>query len=487
MSSKQARLREDVSLQPHQQRLEDEARTSPLRKLLYYQLGSGKSLASIAANEARDQPYTVVVPAALRENYKGELRKFTDGSLPVHVMSYTALARGTAPEHPGSLVFDEAHRLRNPHSAATRQAVDLASNADQVLLLSGTPLTNRPGDLAPLLSMLTNQQTSPDEFEERFTRKETITPSLWQRLFHGATKGEHVRPANLEELRSLLAGKIDYYAPDRQNVSVAHEDVEVETSPEQTKLYQAMWKKLPAVTRWKLQKDFPLSSEELLRLRNFLSGPRQVSLSTYPYLRIKDPLKAFSQSTKLQEASRRLEDALTDPRAKALVFSNFIEAGLTPYAADLARKGVPHAVFHGGLTDAERRKLVADYDAGRLRVALIGPSGMEGLSFKGTSLIQQLDPHFHGVRPRQAEGRAVRFDSHDDLPPELRNVRVERFVSRLPAGLVERLKARLLGRSPRLTPATDDHLLALSRRKDELNERFLDELRRIGSAGRSAT
>jgi hypothetical protein len=486
MTTKSASLRDDVNLQPHQQHLADEAGDSPLRKLLYHGLGSGKTLSSIAAAEAHGQPYTAIVPAALRPNYQKEQQRFTGGDLPSQVVSYSQIARGKPLQYLRSLVMDEAQRLRSPSAKSSTRAQQLADAADQVLLLSGTPLTNRPGDLAVPLSMLTGQKTTPDEFERRFLQTRKVAPGLLDRL-RGITPGEVVEPTNIDELKSMLAGHVDYYAPEKSVVPVSREDVHVDMSPEQTRLYRAMWDQLPWHVRWKLRQDFPLSREELSRLRSFLAGPRQVSLSTYPYLRKKDPLRAFGQSTKLQKAFELLQGHLEDPRTRALVFSNFIDAGLVPYAAAMAKHKIPHAVFHGGLNDVARKKLVDDYNTGKLRVALLGPSGMEGLSFKGTGLVQQLDPAWQPVRPRQAEGRALRFDSHTDLPEELRNVKVQRFISRLPPGAARRLLSRMgLWRSES-EPASDEHLMAISARKDRLNQSFLDVLKEVGTRQQSVS
>jgi len=482
---KQASLKDDVQLQPHQQRIADEARKEPLRKLLLWGLGSGKTLGSLAAAESHGQPYTAVVPAALRGNYQQELSRFTDGRTPAEVLSYSQLALGRQPRYPDSLVFDEAHRLRNPEGRAAQAASALAQKARQVVLLSGTPLTNRPGDLAGLIGLLQKKSITPQQFEERYLAKKKVYPSLWQSWVHGMTPGEVEVPANLDELRAMLKGKVDYYQPEQSVVPVSREDVPVTMSDAQSLLYKSMWQKLPYITRWKLQRDFPLSSDELLKLQAFLSGPRQVSLSTYPYLAKKDPYKAYEQSPKLQKALELLQKKLHgDERAKALVFSNFIDAGLRPYASALERAGIPHGLFHGGLNDKERKRLVDDYNNGKLRVALIGPSGMEGLSFKGTQLLQQLDPHFHPVRPRQAEGRALRYDSHDSLPEELRHVHVQRFISRLPPGLTERLKSLLLWRDPQDAEASDDQLLRLSQQKEQVNQPFLELLRQAGQPSR---
>lgn len=47
--------------------------------------------------------------------------------------------------------------------------------------------------------------------------------------------------------------------------------------------------------------------------------------------------------------------------------SHFIDAGLAPYQSALQQAGIPSAVFSGRLSDADRKQLVDDYTAGRVR------------------------------------------------------------------------------------------------------------------------
>ena len=194
-----------------------------------------------------------------------------------------------------------------------------------------------------------------------------------------------------------------------------------------------------------------------------------------------NPITAFDRSPKLTEAFKRLNSLLTkDPKGKALIFSNFIEAGLDPYQAALDKAGIPAASFTGALSDKERKKLVDDYNSDKLRVALLGPSGTEGLSFKGTKLVQLLDPHWNNVRGTQSEGRALRYDSHEHLPPEDRKVKIERYIARTAPGRLKSL-LRYAGFKANPEMATDDYLIAAAARKQELNEKFLGLLREVGS------
>jgi superfamily II DNA or RNA helicase len=478
---KEADLLPDVKLQEHQTRVLKRLKDHPANTLLYHALGSGKTLTSIAAAEQAGEPYTAIVPAALRPNFQQEQAKFTDQKLPSSVMSYSGLGRGHPVPYGNTLIFDEAHRLRNPEAQQTIQAQKAVDNSQRALLLSGTPVVNDPADFAPIMSMLTKQKISPEDFRSRYVKEKQVDPGLIRRIL-GYTPGTEEELAHPEELKSLLRGHVDYYAPQKPSVDVSYNDIPVDMSTEQSQLYHAMWNKLPWILRWKLKWQFPLNADELTRMTSFLTGPRQVGLSTLPFMGNKrDPWKAFQQSPKLNTAYNNLTNTLKDDRTKALIFSNFIEAGLTPYAEALNRAKVPNAVFHGGLSDVQRKALVNDYNSGKIRVALLGPSGTEGLSFKGTQLIQQLDRYFQGVRGRQAIGRGIRYDSHWNLPDDLKNVKVERYIARLPLGVKDKLLSTVGFDREANRLATDDYLAHLTAKKDKLNQQLLDVLKDVGS------
>jgi hypothetical protein len=465
-------------IQPQQRRVADRANAYDPRLLVYHGLGSGKTRASIAAAEQGGGPYAAVVPAALRNNFRGEIGKWTDRGTPSSVLSYTqaGLGRQPAPD-PATLILDEAHRLRNPDSAATQAVKGMAARARRVLMLSGTPIVNRPNDLAVPLSILTGEDIGPKEFDRRFVGQKEVSPGLmgW---FHGVRPVKVPAIQHEQELEDLLRGHVDYH-PSRtpEGVHTNEERVVVDMSPQQKDFYRLMWNRLPFLTRWKMRNDYPMTAAELKNLQSFMTGPRQAALSLYPFQGKKDPHRAFLESAKLQAAFGNMQKTLaSDPRAKVLAYSNFIDAGLTPYEAALKAHRVPYSILHGKLNDAERRAQLAAYNSGRSRVLLLGPSAAEGISAQGTQLIQLLDPHWNEARMGQARGRGLRFDSHEGLPENLRNVKIQRYIARMPEpGFL----GRLFGGARR--PSADEFLEAQSRRKEELNDQFRDVLRRVGS------
>jgi hypothetical protein len=478
-----------VSLQPHQQRVTDEAAAAaaagvPYRKLLKWQMGGGKSLGGISVAESLGRPYSVVAPAGVRPTLNAEIARFTDQATPHEVFSYAAAARGRRPAPgTGTLVVDEAQALGSP-SARARAVGDMAARADNLILMSGTPVRNDPAEFAPILAALTGRHVSQDDFRRRYVGTEFDRPGGIVGRLLGRPAAEREVLTNQDELKQLLAGKVDYYAPPAAAAAVKDETIETPLTKSQTALYQAMWGKLPAILRFKLRFNYPLSADELRRYRSFMTGPRQLALSDLPFQPRPDAARAFENSGKLRVAFDNLRAHLApDPRTKAIVYSNFPTAGLDPYAAALAKANIPHAVFHGGLNDAQRKELVDGFNANRLRVALVGPAGAEGISLKGSQLIQLLDPYWNEARTRQARARGIRFDSHTGLPEDLRGVTVQKYVATLPPGVKDRLlQAVGIDRTDR-RETVDHYLTRMSEQKELLNRQLDDLLKEVGSAG----
>ena len=145
------------------------------RAILADDMGLGKTRQSIIAlREAEPEgPYLVVCPASVKRNWGREIETAVPGAS-VHVIGDSPEAdfRGwvivnydVLKKHVGALaklpwaglIFDEAHYLKNhtsQRSKHSRSLIESAASEPVVHCLTGTPLTNRPRDLFPLLQLV---------------------------------------------------------------------------------------------------------------------------------------------------------------------------------------------------------------------------------------------------------------------------------------------------------------------------------------------
>ena len=462
---------------PHQERSADKLEDSTTgAQLAYHSVGSGKGLTSINAATRQKLPILAIVPAALRNNYKKELEA-AGNPVPSRVMSYQEAVNqlGDPAFHDEAsksfVVFDESHRLGQQESQRSQLA---RLPAKRKMLLTATPIRNHPSELAPLVHAINPDSLPFDkhEFNKQFIESREVPVGFFGRLLGAKPGVEHV-PKNLNQLADAVRGNVDHYeAVDRSAYPSFSETIhEVPMTHKQQASYDYMLGNYPALA-YKVKHGIPPGIDEDREFGAFFSGPRQVS--NHP--------GAFNSSATDEDAPKfhRAADEIekrrkTDPNFRGVVYSSFLDAGLHPMSRILTQRGVPHAVFSGGLNDKERKKLIDDYNQGRNPVLLLSGAGAEGLDLKGTKLMQLMEPHWNEELMDQVRGRAIRYKSHAHLPDDERHVEVQRFHAVPRRGFIGRLMAKKPhGRG------VDQYLYEVAKRKRELNKPFLDVLKEEG-------
>lgn len=147
------------------------------RALLADDMGLGKTRQSVLAMvEAEPEgPYLVICPASVKRNWAREIQIVLPKTEPAIVgprplpsigfrdwviINYEILGKhlkGLLAFDWAGVVFDEAHYLKNHQSQRSRNAAKLVKAIQRepiVHALTGTPMTNRPRDLFPLLQLV---------------------------------------------------------------------------------------------------------------------------------------------------------------------------------------------------------------------------------------------------------------------------------------------------------------------------------------------
>lgn len=144
------------------------------RTFLSDEPGLGKTVQALAILEAAGAyPALVIAPASLRINWLREAGRWlphrtcgglsggdTTDTYDISVASYEiahTLVDGALATPPRALVLDESHFCKNPAARRTQAVTAIAEALHEdaiVLALSGTPVLNRPEELAPQLKIL---------------------------------------------------------------------------------------------------------------------------------------------------------------------------------------------------------------------------------------------------------------------------------------------------------------------------------------------
>jgi len=114
-----------------------------------------------------------------------------------------------------------------------------------------------------------------------------------------------------------------------------------------------------------------------------------------------------------------------------------------------------------------------------IKIFMITSSGAEGINLRNTRFVHIIEPYWHMVRIDQVVGRARRICSHQDLPEELRTVKVFLYITsfseqqKVDENNIE-LRIRDLSRIDGKTPVTtDETLFEMASIKQKTNNQIL--------------
>ena len=156
-----------ISLYPHQRAALTRVRAAITEfggALLADEPGLGKTFVALAT-AAEYAGVLVIGPASLRGTWQ---HAAVSAERRIEFVSFEMLSRREAVARPPFVVIDEAHHLGNPGTARYARTARSCRNA-HVLLLSATPVRNRPAELDALLALFLGARaaTLPDADRER--------------------------------------------------------------------------------------------------------------------------------------------------------------------------------------------------------------------------------------------------------------------------------------------------------------------------------
>jgi SNF2 family DNA or RNA helicase len=392
------------------------------RGILADEVGLGKTIeAGLVLSELRMRGLAdevlVIVPAGLVDQWRDELeRKFglpttiaRSGSTParengmdrpVTIASLAAARRdpllGRLTDTNWDLViFDEAHRLRNPRSASGKLARRL--RARYLLMLTATPVENKLSDLYQLVSLVApGLLGTPAQFRAK----------------HGAAPVES-KPRNVEELRRRT-----------KEVMVRHRrsEVAVMLPPRLAETILVT----PGIDEADLYADI------VRRVRAAAAGPPRARLALRGLTRLagSSPAAAAPTLAKLgwNDLARRAQ-AIREPEKvgvlvellrrhvtrgeKVLVFTGFRQT-LDVLVAAVEGAGLSSAVYHGSLTRTEKESAIAEFHA-ETAILLSTESAGEGRNLQFCHVMVNFDLPWNPMQIEQRLGRLHRVGQEHDV------------------------------------------------------------------------
>lgn len=454
-----------LRLKPHQVAVSRLLRNPTIGgALLYFKVGSGKTLAAIAAaenlarSEGRWRRVVVILPASLRSNFQKELlaaqpsRPDLFEVLSFHkVHGMTREQRATLGRD-AMLVVDEVQALRNPNNKDGRRTMldsvfEVSQTAHKRLLLSGTPVINYPYEIGSALALaepsLATQVLKTWEIQNGVPIK---SHPQFVGLF-GRTAQQHP-----EILNGMLRCRVLFYAPSATNAAayyprVSEAWVDVPLSGDQLDRHVELALQIKAELMANLVRMLANPADvrndddddALPRSVKFLTGPRMANLAVRgTHAKIDRAVQAITQ-----EVARG---------GKCLAFSFYLRSCLRIMEQQLRRANVDVVVFDGEQPEAKRAEAVAKYNRGDIPVLLLSSAGREGLDLKDTTQIHIMEPQWNEGTVQQMIGRGVRYKSHANTSTA---VRIFRYCATMPS----REHVREVLRRFRIPPAEHERLL----------------------------
>jgi len=117
-----------------------------------------------------------------------------------------------------------------------------------------------------------------------------------------------------------------------------------------------------------------------------------------------------------------------------------------------------------------------------IKVLMITAAGAEGINLRNTRFVHITEPYWHNTRLEQVIGRARRICSHEQLPEELRTIKVFLYITAFGEELMDKVNDTI--QTTDIDPndithieTTDEYLLRIATKKEVLNKSFLKAIK----------
>jgi len=294
-----------------------------------------------------------------------------------------------------TVIIDEAHRVKSPQAQQTR-AVWAVCHHDTVRYrwaLTGTPIANHPGDLWSILHAI-----APLRFPTKTHYVDRYCLQSWNAF--GGLDIVGLNPAHRDEFYALIDPHfrrmpkdlvLDQLPPKVRSIRI------VELSPKQLKMYRDFDESLLVYD----DNDQPIVASTALTAKL-----RQMQLSSATIHVEEGRIRMTEPAPKLDVMEEVLDELGDKPLVVCAQSRQLIELA----AARLTKANVSHGLITGAVHAAIRDQVLADFQAGKLRVLLFTvQAGGTGLTMTAADTILFLQRSWSMLDNKQAEDRVHRI------------------------------------------------------------------------------
>jgi len=452
--------------------------------LIYHRIGSGKTCTSISIAEKFKDKFNilVVLPASLISNFKDELMTQCPGKYIYITESETETLKNIKPNSDEYkeiiakvderiekvykiysyhkfvdlvnnkkiklentiLIIDEIQNMISMNGTFYKTLKNIIDKTDKdslkIFLMSGTPMFDRPVEIALTLNLLRPKELLPigNNFNNEFIACEKKDESLLYKAI------------NLDKFKELTKNLVSYYrgAQEETFPKMEFKTVKCNMNNFQYKSYLTTLSKLDTNI-----KGF-FKNVDILKLpSDFLLGPRMISNIAFPNKSIGEVGFSSFKDSKLKNIEKysikfyKILKKIKKSHGPIFVYSNFKDVGgLKSFIEFIEYNGYKnykifgegnkrYAIWSGDETKQLKSEIKTIYnqksnvDGSKIKIILGSPAMKEGVSLKRVEQIHILEPYWNLSRIEQIIGRGIRYCSHADLPKEERVVKVYLYLA----------------------------------------------------------
>jgi superfamily II DNA or RNA helicase len=487
--------------------------------LLYHNIGSGKTCTAINIAEKfkKTMNILIVLPAALIGNFRDELRSKCPNGENTYIteketqrlkeINYTdteyddiinktnerinkyytiysyhkfidLVQENKIKLNNTLLIIDEIQNMISMTGIFYKKLSEIINKTNdslRVILLSATPMFDRPVEIALTLNLLRPIDLFPigTDFNNEFLT--TIKTN----------NGIFYKAINLKKFKELSNGLISYYrgAPPQAYPEKEFKVVKCTMNDFQYKSYLTSMSTITNTTKGSF-KDV-----DILKLpADFFLGPRMISNIAFPNKSIGEiGFSSFkNDALQLQNIEKysikffKIFKKIKKSEGPIFVYSNFKEiGGIKSFAKFIEYHGYKNYKIFGegekrysiwsgdeSHTTKEEIKHVFNQkenaDGTKIKIMLGSPSIKEGVSLLRVEQVHILEPYWNLSRIQQIIGRAIRFCSHKDVPKKKQFVKVYLYLA-----------------THHNDESIDEYIWSLAKQKNKLIEQFEHALKEV--------
>lgn len=406
--------------------------------ILYHGLGSGKTLTALFAVYQFKYDIIIIGTKSSKKVFIDEIQKAELNPNRFTFYTFTKIKKILEENITifkwKSVIIDEVHNIRNEnlHNLYISSALIIA---EKIILLSATPVVNYLNDLSVLVNIVKGSDVLPTE------------KKLFEQMFYD---DEKMILINENILFNKIVNTISYYkiGKDSNYPSSTTNYLDVVMSHEQINEYIYYVKKIIYE-----DKDI-VNNIEILNIDYGLLPSKKRNFFLNVTRQLSNTIKNSEDSPKIKE----IYEKIVEGPYPIIVYSNFLKNGIYTLAVLLEKNQISYKSITGFTTNDKLNIIVNNYNNGLYKVLLISSAGSESLDLKNTRQIHIMEPHWHESRIDQVIGRAIRYKSHENLPPDQRNVTIYRWVSVFPPHIKNM--------------SADQYLIFLSNKKKDLWNKY---------------